>query len=87
MKDKDLSGIGISNDVYINESLCGEYKFLWGKCERLYTEKLINSFWFFNGNLNVKVGEGSKSIRIGHIDDLKYLFSQNRSLLDNNNEW
>ena len=76
LKDKDLSGIGISNDVYINESLCGEYKFLWGKCKQLYTEKRINSFWFFNGNLNVKVGEDSKSIRIGHIEDLKHLFSQ-----------
>mgnify|MGYP001796944109 FL=1 len=87
LKDKDLSGLGINNPVYINESLCKEYKFLWGKCKNLRAQKCINSFWFFNGSLKIKVGENSRPIRIGHIEDLKELFPQSSELLENNNEW
>ena len=38
-----------SNKVFINESLCRYYKFLWNNCKKLWTEEWIEAFSVSNG--------------------------------------
>ena len=38
---ENLTSLGISTPVYINDSLCIYYKKLWAKCKKLHNNKLI----------------------------------------------
>ena len=50
LKASDLSPKGFSPNsiVFINESLCSYYRFLWLQCKILWSKKFIVSFWVFN---------------------------------------
>ena len=37
LKGMDLTSLGISSQVFINDSLCQYYKMLWRKCQKLLT--------------------------------------------------
>ena len=82
LKDKDLTDLGIENSVYINESLCREYKFLWNKCKSLKFDKDIHSFWVSFGTLKIRINSDSKPSSISHISDLKKLFPSSKALAD-----
>ena len=45
LKALNLTSIGVSNPVYISDSLCTYYKMLWRKCKSLRMNKLVHSFW------------------------------------------
>lgn len=45
MKGMDLTLLGISSLVFINDIRCQYYKFHWRKCRKLLTNKFIDSFW------------------------------------------
>ena len=47
MKNANLDGTGLpsSTSLFINASLCSNYKYLWSKCKALWSGKLISSFW------------------------------------------
>ena len=57
LKDMDLISFGISNPVYINDSLCTYYKMRWRKCKSLQTNKLIHSFWVTNRSIRLRTVE------------------------------
>ena len=41
--------------VLINENLCRYYKLFWSKCEKLFLEKKIPSFWASNGLVKINL--------------------------------
>ena len=56
--------------LYINESLCPYYRGLWGKCKKLWLDKVIFSFYTINGILRIKKCERDRAIPITHDEDL-----------------
>ena len=68
--------LGVSGKIYVNESLCPEYRRLFGICNALYKKKLLSSSYTINGKiLVVKEGEEEK-MNIGHICDLEAMFDE-----------
>ena len=59
--------------LYINESLCKYYKYLWWKCKLLQSRDCIDSFWVTNGSIRIKLVDGNVK-PIGHYEDLQALF-------------
>ena len=47
LKNVDLNGTGIPpvTPIFVNQSLCKHYKFLWSKCKKLCLNKVVESFW------------------------------------------
>ena len=82
LKGMDLSSLGITSPVYINDSLCQYYKTLWKKCKKLWSNKYITSFWVSNGSIRLKVVENGNPRIISHNDDLEKLFPGNHLLRD-----
>ena len=85
LKGMDLTSLGISSPVFINDSLCQYYKMLWRKCKRLLTNKLIDSFWVSNGSIRLRVENEDRWCVITHISDLEDLLPGNDILRDE--EW
>ena len=56
--------------LYINESLCPYYRGLWGKCKKLWLDKVIFSFYTINGILRIKKSERDSAIPITHDEGL-----------------
>ena len=81
LKGMDLTSLGISSPVFINDSLCQYYKMLWRKCKKLLTNKFIDSFWVSNGSIRLTVENKHRSCVITHISDLKVLFPGNDILI------
>ena len=75
-KNKNFNPQNIDTDskkVFINESFCRYYKFLWSKCKTLWTKKWIKAFWVGNGQIKLRIEpEGSVS-RVSHIQELQKL--------------
>jgi len=53
-KREVLEKANLSNRIYINNNLCSYYRFLWGKVKTLYNRNAIESFWVFNGIINLR---------------------------------
>ena len=53
LKTTDLSQKGFPPNtiVFIKESLCSCYRFLWSECKKLWFKKSIVSFWVSNGSI------------------------------------
>ena len=65
--------------VYINESLCGPFRFLMGKCNALFKNKHIAGFYTNNGCIKINLlasndGTDGATVPISHIEDLYKLF-------------
>jgi hypothetical protein len=70
-----LREIGLaSSNLYINSNLCPYNKFLWGKCKKLFNEKLIHRFWIYNGSVFLLTDENEVKTKIDHLSTLKYIF-------------
>ena len=76
LKDTDKTPLGFDEDqaIFINESLCPEYRFLFWKCRLLAKSSKIHSYWTFNGVIKIRVTDGGKINAITHVTDLKSLF-------------
>ena len=61
--------------IYINESLCPQYRKLLGICNSLHKIKQISSFYTINGSIKIKLDEVT-TMNIGHIADLYKLFGE-----------
>ena len=59
--------------LFLNESLCSYYRWLWSNCKKLRNKEIIHSFFTVNGTVKVKVSEGDKPRPITHLDDLKVI--------------
>ena len=73
-----LKNLGIDHTkLYINPNLSPYTRFLWGKCKKLHTEKLINKFWVYNGIIHIDTnsnGDSDSKQKIEHLEDLKVIF-------------
>ena len=76
--------LGFSDKIYTNESLCGPYRMLLGKCNQLFKDSRIEGFWTVNGKLRIKMGGNGPTAGgvtpIGHEADLYNLFG--REIMD-----
>ena len=72
--DKDKLGFSEDDKIYMNESLCPEYRFLFWKCRVLAGCNKIFSYWTYNGTIKITLSEGGKIYAITHVNDLKTLF-------------
>ena len=82
LKGMDLTSLGISSPVFINDSLCQYYKMLWRKCKKLWTNKFIDSFWVSNGSIRLRVEGKDRPCVITNISDFEDLFPGNDILRD-----
>ena len=71
-KEADLSNFNFPDKtkIFVNESLCGYYRGLWGKCKKLYDSELIASFYVLNGRIRIRLSENGNAISITHGNDL-----------------
>ena len=58
--DKDKLGFSEENKIYVNESLCPEYRFLFWKCRLLAGCNRIYSYWTYNGTIKITLSDGGK---------------------------
>ena len=70
--------------IYINESLCKCYKYLWWKCKLLQTFGCIQRFWVIIGSIKIRE-QNDKVAPFIHIEDLEYHFLEDY-LCDNDDE-
>ena len=70
--------------IYINESLCKYYKYLWWKYKLLQTRGSIQSFWVTNGSIRIR-HQNEEVISVTHIEDLERHFLED-DLCDNNDD-
>ena len=77
LKSVDIRKVGLPQGslVFVNQSLCSYYKYLWSLCKRLHSKKLIHSFWVSNGNVNLKVRENTPVLLVSHVSDLEKHFN------------
>ena len=76
-KSEDLYQLKFSGKLFISESMCHENHQLAYKCHQLKNAGKIQSTWFWNNAVNVKLSERSKPIKIFHIDIEKLLGMDN----------
>ena len=61
--------------LFINQSLCPNYRILWSKSKRLHSMSIINVLYIYVGTLpKVKITEKSRLLAISHLYDLKVNF-------------
>ena len=84
LKNANLSTLGINNPVFVNDSLCKQYKSLWSKCKKLFINKFLHGFWVTNGTIRIKVEESSTPTSVTHLSDLEDIFPGNPLLAEQN---
>ena len=75
LRNMDLSetGLPVGTTLFVNESLCSYYRWLWSSCKKLKMSNKIYGFYTVNGTIKVKHHEGDLPVPITHIEDLKKL--------------
>ena len=74
LKDIDKKKIGIKNNIYVNYSLCRDYRRLHYTARKLHNDGCINRFWVSNGTVKIAVTENSPPISILHKSKFEELF-------------
>ena len=84
LKNVDLNGTWIppSTLIFVKQSLCRYYTFLWSKCQILWLNKIVESIWVSKSSCRIRLLDKSVKV-ITHIDDLKILFPGNLILEEN----
>lgn len=67
LKGIDLSSIAIRGKVYISDSLCKYYKFLWKKFITLQSNQFIHFFWVTTCTVRLKAVENGRVHVITHL--------------------
>lgn len=67
-----------ASKIYVNESLCRPYRQLLGKCNALFKNGYVNSFYTTNGKLKIHYDgdQGEEIAIITHISDLYGTFGE-----------
>ena len=88
LKTTDLSQKSFPSSiiVFINESPCSYYRFLWSECKKLWSKKSIISFWVSNGSIRIKESGNTSAILVSHINDLVKRFNIHVPARDENEE-
>ena len=83
---KVLEKANLSNKIFINNNLCSYYRFLWGKVKALYERHVIDSFWVFNGVINLRFADNKdETMKVTHINDLIDSFPEHSELFSYTN--
>ena len=83
MKPQNI-GLPSGCKIYINESLCKYYKYLWWKCKLLQTRGSIQSFWVTNGSIRIR-HQNDQVTSVTYIEDLEQHFLE-EDLCNNNDD-
>ena len=83
MKPQNI-GLPSGCKIYINESLCKCYKYLWWKCKSLQTHGSIESLWVTNGSIRIR-HQNDEVASVTHIEELERHFLEG-DLCDSNND-
>ena len=67
MKPQNI-GLPSGYKIYINESVCKYYKYLWWKYKLLQTRGNIQSFWVTNGSIRIR-NQDDKVTSVTHTED------------------
>ena len=70
-KSENLSQLKFTGKLFISESMCQENHQLMYKCRQLKNAGKINSMWFWNNVINVKLNEEVNLRKIYHIIDIE----------------
>lgn len=81
VKKYDIPSSIISNctpivPIYISENMTSSYANLFYQARKLKKEKLINSVWFANNKIFLKITENSKALAINDIQDLENILNK-----------
>ena len=68
--DKKAFGFPADTRLFINESLCQPYKYIFFKIREAYKKKKITSYNLWKGKLSFKFNKDSTAIIISHFNDL-----------------
>ena len=63
-----------NNNIYVNYSLCRDYRRIWYYARKLHSEGRISKFWVSNGTVKIALAENSPPISILHKSKLEELF-------------
>ena len=63
--------IRFRNKVYISNSLCPYYHYLWGKGNDLQRRSVFNQVFSLGAAVTIKVRENGPTVKIYHQKDLK----------------
>ena len=74
--DEEKDKLGVTGKIFINESLCHEYRRLFGIANPLYKKKKLASLYTVNGTIRICKKDGDEKKIIEHIDDLKAFFGE-----------
>ena len=83
MKPQNI-GLSSGSKIYIYESLCKCYKYLWWKYKLLQTRYSIQSFWVTNGSIRIR-HQIDEVTSVTHIEDLERHLLED-DLCDNNDD-
>ena len=86
LKSMNPQNIGLPSGykIYINESLCKYYKYLWWKCKLLQTRGSIQSFRVTNGSVGIR-HQNDEVTSVTHVEDLERHFLK-EDLCDKNDD-
>ena len=69
-EDKNHLGIPEEKKIYVNESLCPQYRRLYGLCNTFFKKKIIASCYTINGTIKAQVKVNGPKKDILHMQDL-----------------
>ena len=76
LDNKEKAKLGVKGKIFINESLCPEYRRLFGVCNALFKAKKLSSSYTNKGMIKVNVEENGETFVIEHNKDLHVLFGE-----------
>ena len=68
--NKDFSHASVYGKVFVSDSLCPYYRYIWGKCKDLQRRGKIYQVFCLGSTIAVKVTECSSARKIFHEFDL-----------------
>ena len=63
--------ISSRSKVFISNSLCSYYRYLWGKCKYLQRRGIFNQVFCLGAVVSIKFSEDGPLVKIYHENDLK----------------
>ena len=77
LRKLDMKEIGFPEDnhIFVNQSLCTDYRVLWSKAKRLHSLKRISSFYVSGGTAKIKISGNSLPLPKTHVNDFQRTFS------------
>ena len=74
LKNIDKKKLNLRSNIYVNYSLCRDYRRIWYNARKLHSDGKITKFWVSNGTVKIALTENSPPISILHKSKLEELF-------------